>query len=69
MNKRCSHCKETKPPEEFYKNAAKKDGLDNNCKECRHFFSTGLRVKNQPNQLKTYGDRMFDYLDLDGSEY
>jgi len=33
--KRCSLCKIYKPPEEFHKHTATKDGLDTRCKTCK----------------------------------
>ena len=34
MSKKCSNCKEFKSVTEFYKNKARKDGLENYCKVC-----------------------------------
>lgn len=35
MEKTCSRCKETKSPGDFHKNNRNKDGLHEQCKECR----------------------------------
>ena len=32
--KKCSSCKESKPPTEFYKNCHQKDGISTYCKKC-----------------------------------
>lgn len=34
MVKKCSKCKQELPPEEFYKNASRKDGRCDECKSC-----------------------------------
>lgn len=34
--KRCTHCKKYKTLDQFNKNRAMKDGLQNQCKECQH---------------------------------
>lgn len=34
LNKKCSHCKEIKPVNEFFKDSRRKDGLYCNCKIC-----------------------------------
>lgn len=36
--KDCSHCGRTLPVSEFYKNKARKDGYQSECKECTDFF-------------------------------
>ncbi len=33
--KRCSRCKEEKPPSEFHKDASRRDGLQHQCKSCK----------------------------------
>ena len=57
--KQCSKCKEQKPLSDFAKNAARKDGLQGNCKSChrqyvkRHYkrntdyYVDKARVRNQ----------------------
>lgn len=44
--KRCPTCKEVKPRGEFNKDASKKDGLSNLCKECNRAKSRKWRAEN-----------------------
>lgn len=42
MSKKCYKCGKIKDDSEFYKNKAKKDGLDGQCKKCKNSYN-GLR--------------------------
>lgn len=44
--KTCSRCREQLPAESFNKCAARKDGLNNNCKACNRELSREWRAKN-----------------------
>ena len=52
--KRCSDCKEEKPRSDFYKNRSSKDGLEDQCKECR-------AERHAKGQRKKYGDDWIPY--------
>jgi len=36
--KKCCHCKNVKPSEDFHKNKHHKDGLSSICKDCQHIY-------------------------------
>ena len=48
----CSGCKETKGLEEFYKNKSQKDGLENQCKDCRKKYRQNNKEKIAERQRK-----------------
>lgn len=43
--KTCGHCKQVKPFDEFYRNKARKDGLEGHCKECSYAKSVAKKEK------------------------
>lgn len=45
MKKGCTKCKETKAVGEFYRNAASKDGLTSNCKDCHRRYNASAKGK------------------------
>ena len=50
--KKCTRCLEDKPKSEFYKNAAKKDGLDIYCRQCQGQMSKEYYVMNREREKK-----------------
>jgi hypothetical protein len=63
-NKRCGRCKRNLPVSCFAKNRAKKDGLQERCRECRakHYKDTGYVETSRDNRLKNkYGISLEDY--------
>lgn len=46
--KRCTHCKEVLPQEQFHKAKAFHDGLSRRCKKCAYEFHEAWRIKNKP---------------------
>jgi hypothetical protein len=53
--KECSTCRETKPVSEFYKNKARSDGLQHQCKICTNAVTNTYRkrrLKNDPEYRK-----------------
>lgn len=50
----CGRCRQSLPRENFAKNSAKKDGLQERCKDCRaeHYKSTGYADKAYENRIK-----------------
>lgn len=45
--KHCYGCNQHKPPEEFHRNRRRKDGLNDECKECRRALDK-RRQKGRP---------------------
>ncbi len=66
---RCCTCKKVKPKDKFYSNIARKSGVSQYCKSCERARGSSTAVKNQPARRKQWGDKMADFLDLDGSDY
>jgi hypothetical protein len=46
--KRCSHCKEHKPTDQFHRNRTEPDGIDHMCKECKNAFVRNLYHNPRP---------------------
>lgn len=65
QQKRCGRCQTTKPPEEFNKNSAKKDGLQERCRDCQklHYESNDGPIKNRAFQLKRKYDLTLESYD------
>jgi 5-methylcytosine-specific restriction endonuclease McrA len=51
--KKCSHCKVEKPISEFNKNRSKKDGLQDQCRDCQK-ISNSKYLSLHPEKLKAY---------------
>jgi hypothetical protein len=45
--KHCVRCDTTKPVSEFNRNAAKRDGLQDSCRDCRRVICAGYRAANR----------------------
>lgn len=60
MKKRCCRCKEFKEPFEFYKQKAKKDGLQTQCKICFKLYY-GDNVEEIKKRNKIYRDTNKEY--------
>jgi len=45
MKKRCNHCKNEKPLDDFNKNKSQKDGYDKRCRECAKKFTKKYNTK------------------------
>jgi hypothetical protein len=52
--KTCCKCRQAKPPEAFARNRAKKDGLQERCKDCCkfHYHTSGYTVRQRELALK-----------------
>lgn len=51
--KKCSTCQEVKPLDSFNRNACKKDGRANQCKECCRAYGAEYREKNKDRVVET----------------
>lgn len=60
----CGRCRQSLPRENFAKNSAKKDGLQERCKDCRaeHYKSTGYADKAYENRIKRQYNLSLDEL-------
>ena len=67
--KKCPRCCTVKLVEDFDKNSGRGDGRDSYCKECRKAIRKSTQSRNAPSRRKRWGDRMFDFLRIDDSEY
>jgi len=64
MLKECPTCKERKPPSGFHKNRTKPDGLDNECRRCKHIRESSKEArdaKRERDLMRLYGLTLADY--------
>lgn len=55
--KRCSRCKQDKDESAFQKNGATKDGLQDQCRECRRATDRETYLKRSPEKKERYRER------------
>jgi hypothetical protein len=71
--KRCSSCKQKKSIDQFHRNSAKSDGLQNFCKQCDNAYhskrSKTAEGKNQPARRKAWAESTFKGLGLSDADY
>jgi len=65
QGKRCGRCQVTKTLEDFNKNSAKKDGLQERCRDCQkgHYQTNDGPIKNRAFQLKRKYDLTLESYD------
>lgn len=69
ITKRCSTCKEEKDTGDFYKNRARPDGLQQECKACTRERSKTLEGRNKPSNRKRWADQTYKNLRLTDEDY
>ena len=67
--KRCSKCKQEKETTQFYVSRKSKDGLGNECKECKRERSKTVEFRNAPSNRKAWADKTLSGLRLTDSDY
>lgn len=55
--KRCSRCKEEKDESQFQRNRSAKDGLQDQCKQCRRLLDRRTYLNRTPEQTEAYRER------------
>lgn len=56
ITKKCCRCRETKPADCFNKNAARADGLQDQCRACRSVINAGIRFKQRHKAIIDKGE-------------